>query len=96
MIMVDPLLGCASNAKWKWGQSCHLFTDSSFDELHTFAKRIGLKREWFQDEELPHYDLTRGKRIQAIRAGAMPVNAAKMVEVLNLWRKRRGSQKTGD
>jgi hypothetical protein len=90
MIMVDLLMGCAPNRSWKWGQACHLFTDSEdLNELHAFAKRIGLKREWFQDHELPHYDLTRGKRIQAINAGAMPVDAGKMVEVLNLWRERK-------
>jgi hypothetical protein len=27
-------------------------------ELHAFAKKIGLKREWFQDKHrIPHYDI---------------------------------------
>jgi hypothetical protein len=32
-----------------------------------------LKREWFQErEKLPHYDLTRNKRREAIKLGAIP------------------------
>ena len=42
-------------------------------ELHAFATRLGLKREWFQSRpdrlELHHYDLILGKREQALRLG---------------------------
>ena len=49
----------------------HLVSDTNFDELHSFAAGIGLKREWFQDKRLPHYDLTTNrKRVQALYAGA--------------------------
>ena len=40
----------------------HLVSDNSLDELHEFAQKIGLKRKWFQDKRLPHYDIT-SKRI---------------------------------
>ena len=41
-------------------------------ELHRFAQSIGIKREWYQDNpHTPHYDLTYGKRRQAIAAGAV-------------------------
>jgi len=43
---------------------------SDLDELHEFAQSIGLKRQWFQDQTFPHYDVTRNKRYAAIRAGA--------------------------
>jgi len=36
----------------------HLASDESLDELHAFAKSVGLKREWFQDHPRhPHYDV---------------------------------------
>lgn len=51
--------------------SCHLTADTT-EELHVFAKRIGLKRSWFQDHPLhPHYDLTAKKRHAAILRGAV-------------------------
>lgn len=51
--------------------SCHMYADT-LEELHALAKKIGLRREWFQNHTmLPHYDLTEGKRLQALRAGAV-------------------------
>lgn len=56
--------------------SCHLTTDGALDDLHAFAARIGLRRAWFQAHSLaPHYDLTPGKRAEAILAGATFVPA---------------------
>lgn len=71
------------NARWS-----HLTADTQ-DELHEFAARLGLKREWFQDPtvtgkpfpakpgtfhaETWHYDVTASKRAAAIRLGATPV-----------------------
>lgn len=56
----------------------HLFVPPGTDleELHRFAVSIGLRRSWFQgprQHRHPHYDLTEGKRWQAIRAGAVEV-----------------------
>jgi hypothetical protein len=62
----------------RWTGGGHLQADSS-EELHEFAARLGLKREWFQSRpgrpELDHYDLTRGKREQALRLGAVAESA---------------------
>lgn len=57
-----------------WGSrfngSCHMWADSLF-ELHEMARLLGLKREWFQKRpNFPHYDLSPGKRAQALRLGA--------------------------
>lgn len=50
---------------------CHLWAND-LEELHTFAKRIGLKQEWFQDHKgHPHYDI----KSPAIRAKAMDAGA---------------------
>lgn len=35
----------------------HLASTASEQELHRFAQAIGLKREWFQPGDLPHYDM---------------------------------------
>lgn len=38
----------------------HLISSKSLEELHVFAQKIGLKREWFQNKgKLSHYDLCR-------------------------------------
>lgn len=56
--------------------SCHLTTDSGVEELHVFARRIGMKRAWFQPHALAnHYDLTPGRRDAALKAGAVFVPA---------------------
>lgn len=55
--------------------SCHLTADT-LDELHAFAKRLGLRREWFQERSsAPHYDLSPPKRELALRLGAVFVTA---------------------
>lgn len=58
---------------WRGGEWCHMQADS-LDELHAFATKIGLKREWFQPGSRPetaHYDVTMSKRAQALRLGAV-------------------------
>lgn len=56
--------------------SCHLSIEGDdLEPLHAFAKRIGLKREWFQEHRLmPHYDLTPLRREAALKAGAVFVS----------------------
>lgn len=50
--------------------SCHLTADT-LEELHAFAARLGMKREWFQPKSTPHYDLTASKRERALELGAV-------------------------
>ena len=57
--------------------SCHLVADS-IEELHGFAKLLGLRRGWFQDKSLAHYDLTVGKRAAALRMGAKEASREEM------------------
>jgi hypothetical protein len=57
---------------------CHLLADSP-EELHAAAEAVGLRRAWFQSSpgRLPHYDIgTAAKRAQAVRNGAVEVDAA--------------------
>lgn len=54
--------------EWRGKRWCHMLSDESFDELHALAKRIGLKRSWFQGD---HYDVTESMRQKALEAGAV-------------------------
>lgn len=72
-VYVDPLMQCVPNRNWKWDQSCHMVADSP-DELHKFARKIGLRREWAQENSIIlHYDLNPSKRNTAIKHGAIPI-----------------------
>ena len=58
-VYVDNLFLCATTRYWRHGKACHMVADS-LSELHAMAKRLSLKRSWFQPgtSSLPHYDLT--------------------------------------
>lgn len=73
---------------WKLGPSCHLLADTE-NELHDFAiKKVGLKKTWFQSGELysmPHYDLTKNKRLVAIKNGAIEIDRKQLHEMLETY-----------
>lgn len=77
MIMVDEIKVWPGARPPFHRGSCHLTTDGTLDDLHAFAARIGLRREWFQGTTYPHYDLTAAKRDEAMVAGAVFVTARK-------------------
>lgn len=67
---------------WEWRGRlwCHLLADS-LDELHAFARSIGLKPEWFQHRaRFPHYDITEAKRKKAVAFGAIEADNRTIVE----------------
>lgn len=61
---------------------CHLVAVplSDIDELHRIARKIGLKREWFQDKEVPHYDVVAEKIPKVVKAGALPIRSRELVK----------------
>jgi hypothetical protein len=80
------------NARWS-----HLVADSR-EELHDFARRLGLRREWFQDPVVTgkpkarpgsraaenwHYDVTESKRRQAIALGARAITWRELTGVID-------------
>lgn len=69
MIYVDKL---PAKGWDRWNGGAHMLT-TDLDELHAMARRIGLKRSWFQDKRFPHYDLTASKRALAVAAGAVEI-----------------------
>lgn len=62
-----------------------MVSDTSEEELHAFADSLGLKRAWFQDKSLPHYDITPSKRTLALRLGATAVPSRELVT--RAWRR---------
>jgi hypothetical protein len=65
-------------AVWRWRgrRWAHLVSDAGYDELHAFADRLGLRREWFQGD---HYDVPESVRDQALRLGAVPMPSRELV-----------------
>ena len=73
MILVDSL------RRYPSGYWCHMVTDSSLEELHGFASRLGLLRERFQEHtRLPHYDLRPEMRERALALGAESVGSKEL------------------
>lgn len=62
----------------------HLVADS-LDELHEFADKIGLKREWFQDHPShPHYDIFGAKVRLSLESGALRVGMRDIAKLATL------------
>lgn len=95
MILVDALVDYGDRVKGearRYGTVwCHMVSDTSEEELHAFAQRIGMRREWFQHEEThsgvthAHYDLTPGRRARAIAAGAVEVQKTELARRAVGW-----------
>lgn len=76
-------------------QMGHLITDGPAAELHAFARALGLKREYYQDQKpgREHYDLTTdGIRARAIKNGAKPIDCRETVQIL----KQKGALHDGN
>lgn len=71
----------------------HMVSTDDEKELHDFARRLGLKRSWYQDKVRPHYDLTTNGAInRARRRGAELVTPQALVRRA-WWNKRKGEQR---
>lgn len=79
-ILIDSFHNGARGPIRYWHQRCgHLVSDHSLDELHEFARLLGLRREWFQVRSIPHYDLTGEYYRLAIERGALLVSSREIV-----------------
>ncbi len=67
---------------------CHMVSDS-IEELHEMADKIGVNRKWFQQKNLPHYDISKSKRKLALENGAIEVDERTIVKVIIKHRKER-------
>lgn len=70
---------------------CHMLADS-IQELHEMADRLGLKREWYQSRSTPHYDLSKTKRVLALKLGAIEIENLKVVEIIRKYRANSNEQ----
>jgi hypothetical protein len=80
-ILVDEATWPFRGDRW-----AHLVSDESFDELHLFAQRLGLRRLSFQGD---HYDVPSALRLDAIRNGAVSVTGRELVTRLRAAGLRR-------
>ena len=80
-ILVDPAIW-----PWRGREWAHLVSDTSYEELHAFAARLGIPPEAFQGD---HYDVPTDLRREAIALGADEVGAKELVRRLRAAGLRR-------
>lgn len=81
MILVDTPRWPKDGRLW-----CHLVSDRSFDELHAFARSVGIPERGFDGD---HYDVPDDRRDAVIAAGAVPVTSRELVTRLTAAGLRR-------
>lgn len=74
MILIDPPNVPARGRLWS-----HLASDSSYDELHDFARTLGIPARGFDRD---HYDVPAELYDAAVAAGATPVRSRELVAAL--------------
>jgi hypothetical protein len=76
---------------WRGRHWAHLVSDTSYEELHAFAERLGIPRRAFQGD---HYDIPSELREEALALGAQPVPARELVRRLHRsgLRRRQGRE----
>ena len=74
MILIDrPLVE-------RWGRRwSHLASDTSFEELHAFARSVGFPERGFDRD---HYDVPSELYDAMLEAGAVPVSSRELVAAL--------------
>jgi muramoyltetrapeptide carboxypeptidase len=84
VILVDPPSWAAHGRLWS-----HLVSDISYDELHAFARRLGIPARGFDRD---HYDVPAERYDAVVAAGARPVGSRDIVAALTAagLRRRRG------
>ena len=78
-VYVSEMMVSLISARWRYSHHCYLIADTT-KELHSFARKLSLKRAWFQDKRLPHYDMTVNKRRQAVKLGAIEIDMKLLVQ----------------
>ena len=67
----------------------HMISDTSYDELHAFADRLGIPRRAFERD---HYDVVSDRYASALEAGAQPATSREIVRMLYAAGLRRRRQ----
>lgn len=94
VIFMDPVQQHPTSIRCFKNGSSHLHTLPGYlDLLHAFALgALGLRPDWFQNKQVPHYDLTIGKHQQALQCGAEEINRRQFGEHLQQWRTFRDNR----
>lgn len=71
MILIDPPTWPGHGRLWS-----HLVSDRSFEELHSFARRLGVPERGFDGD---HYDVPERLYEAALALGATPVRSREIV-----------------
>ena len=71
MILIDPPNAAGRGRLWS-----HLASDSSYDELHEFARTRGVPQAGFDRD---HYDVPEEWHDAMVEAGASPVSSRELV-----------------
>jgi hypothetical protein len=71
MILIDPPLVPSRGRLWS-----HLASDTSYDELHAFARDLGIPERGFDRD---HYDVPEERYDEAVARGAAPVSSRELI-----------------
>jgi hypothetical protein len=71
MILIDPPLVPSRGTTWS-----HLASDTSYAELHTFARALGIPERGFDRD---HYDVPAERYDAVVAAGAVPVTSRVLI-----------------
>lgn len=71
MILIDPPTVARHGTTWS-----HLASDTSLEELHAFARALGIPERGFDRD---HYDVPAGHYDRMVAAGAVPVSSRELV-----------------
>jgi hypothetical protein len=74
VILIDPPVWPGWDRVWS-----HLVSDESYDELHAFARKVGIPARGFDRD---HYDVPSDKYDEMVAAGATPVESRVLVRRL--------------
>jgi hypothetical protein len=80
-VLIDPPTWPAHGRIWS-----HLVSDESFDELHVFAREVGLPERGFHRD---HYDVPADLYEHVVAAGAIAVSSRELVARLSAAGLRR-------
>ena len=81
MIFIDPPSWPGHGRLWS-----HLISDSSYEELHAFARAVGMPARGFERD---HYDVPAQMYEQVVAAGAVEVSSREVVRRLEAAGLRR-------
>ena len=73
-LMIDP-----PAVPWRGRMWSHLASDSSYDELHSFAREVGIPERGFDRD---HYDVPSEWYDDMLAAGASPVTSRELIRRL--------------